>query len=247
MDRRTLEELLERSAETDLPTLLKAKEEAKRRMRDDPSPQNVSVFEKASRMMEARMGNNDQSTPETLPTVAAVLAYLGEGGRKVRKSKLYQDVKAGLLVRQPGGGFLRAAVDVYAEGLPLEAVPKDISDQNKELARRRQEATIRKIEEETARIRFKGEVERGRYIPREDVELELAGRAVVLESGIRQAVEMNVLDLVHLVGGDPRKSQEFLERFEAMLDAALNEYAGTAEFEVTFNDAEAGDASAARE
>ena len=103
------------------------------------------------------------------------------------------------------------------------------------------------VEEETARIRFKGEVERGRYIPREDVELELAGRAVVLESGIRQAVEMNVLDLVHLVGGDPRKSQEFLERFEAMLDAALNEYAGTAEFEVTFNDAEAGDASAARE
>ena len=242
MDRSTLEELLERSAETDLPTLLKAKEEAKRRMRDDPSPQNVSVFEKASRMMEARMGNADQQAAETIPSVAAVLDHLKAGGRKVRKSKLYQDVKTGLLVRRPGGGFLRAAVEAYAETLPLEALPREDSDRNKDLARRRQEATIRKIEEETAQIRFRGEVERGRYIPREDVELELASRAVVLESGIRQAVEMSVLDLIHLVGGDPRKSQEFLERFENMLDGALNEYAGTAEFEVTFSEDTAGDA-----
>ncbi|WP_461210409.1 hypothetical protein [Desulfocurvus sp. DL9XJH121] len=241
MDRRTLEELLERSAETDLPTLLRAKEEAKRRMRDDPSPQNVSVFEKASRMMEARMANVDQTAPEVLTSVAAVLDRLQAGGRKVRKSKLYQDVKAGLLARQADGGFPCAAVDAYAETLPLAALPKDDADRNKDLARRRQEATIRKIEEETARIRFRGEVERGRYIPREDVELELAGRAVVLESGIRQAVEMHVLDLIHLAGGDPRKSQEFLERFETMLDGALNEYAAPAEFEVTFSE-EAQDA-----
>ena len=242
MDRSTLDELLERSAETDLPTLRRAKEEAKRRMRDDPSPQNVSVFEKASRMMEARMANADPQAPEALPSAAAVLAHLQAGGRKVRKSKLYQDVKAGLLARLPGGGFSRAAVETYAQTLPLTAPPAGEAERNKDLARRRQEATIRKIEEETARIRFRGEVERGRYIPREDVELELAGRAVVLESGIRQAVEMQVLDLIHLVGGDPRKSQEFLERFEAMLDGALNEYAAEAEFEVRFGGEGEGDA-----
>jgi hypothetical protein len=233
MDRQTLVELLERSVETDLPTLLKAKEEAKRRMREDPSPQNVSVFEKASRMLEARMDKTEQGVAPTFSDVGQVLAYLQEQGRKVKKSKLYNDVKAGLVPRRAEGYFLRKDVEAYAETLPLVAMPEKDSDRIKELAQRRQMATIEKIEEETARIRFKREVERGRYIPREDVELELASRAVVLESGIRQAVEMNVLDLIHLVGGSPRKSQEFLERFEAMLDSALNEYASTAEFEVT--------------
>lgn len=237
MDRATLEDLLERSAETDLPTLLRAKEEAKRRMRDDPSPQNVSVFEKASRLLEARMDKSNDTGAGDLRSVAAVLGHLQESGRKVRKSKLYQDVKSGLLARRADGAFRRADVDAYAQTLPLVAVPEKDSDRIKELAQRRQEATIRKIEEETERIRFRREVERGRYIPREDVELELAGRAVVLESGIRQAVEMHVLELVELVGGDPRRSQEFLERFETMLDGALNEYAATAEYEVTFTDA----------
>ncbi|MBU1001936.1 MAG: hypothetical protein KKE73_05390 [Proteobacteria bacterium] len=235
-----LEELLERSAETDIPTLLKAKEEAKRRMRNDPSPQNVSVFEKASRMMEARMGKTDHVQTENLASITAVLEYLLDCGRKVRKSKLYQDVKTGLLARQPGGGFSKAAVDAYAQALPLVAVPKVDSDNIKELARRRQEATIQKIEEETARIRFKREAERGRFIPREQVELELAGRAVVLETGLRQAVEMNVLDLIHLVDGDPRKSQRFLEVFEGYLNEALNQFASKAEFEVTFTDADSG-------
>lgn len=238
MDRQTLEELLERSAETDLPTLLKAKEEAKRRMREDPSTQNVTVFEKASRMLEARMVKADQPAETAFTDVGAVLRHLERQGRKVKKSKLYNDVKAGLLARQADGRFSPSDVETYAQTLPLVAMPEKDCDRIKELAQRRQVATIQKIEEETARIRFKREVERGRYIPRDDLELELAGRAVVLESGIRQAVEMNVLDLIHLVGGDPRKSQEFLERFEEMLDSALNEYASTAEFEVTIkNDA----------
>lgn len=165
----------------------------------------------------------------------AVLEYLRDCGRKVAKSKLYNDVKAGLLLKHKGG-FRLSDVDVYAQSLPLTSAPKEDGDRIKRLTQRRQEATIAKIEQETERIRFKGEVERGKYIPREDVELELASRALVLESGIKQAVEMNVLDLIHLVEGTPNKSQEFLERFEEMLNAALNEYASTAEFEVRIAD-----------
>ncbi|UIJ38503.1 hypothetical protein LWC08_02750 [Desulfobaculum bizertense] len=242
MDKQALEQLLERSAETDWPTLLKAKEEAKRQMREDPSPQNVSVFEKVSRMLEARMAHGGKAQ---LGSTKDVLAFLSEEGRKVKKSKLYADIKSGLLRKQPDGTFSESEVLAYAESLPVMAVPKKDSEQLKELAARRQLATIHKLEEETSRIQFRAEVERGKYIPRENLELELASRGVVLGSGIRQAVEMNVLDLIHLVGGDPRKSQEFLERFEAMLDEALNEYSSVLEFEVTYSD-EIADATGTR-
>ena len=47
----------------------------------------------------------------------AVLAYLKDSGRKVGKSKVYEDIKLGALRCQTNGTFRKRDVDVYAASL----------------------------------------------------------------------------------------------------------------------------------
>lgn len=87
-----LKELVEKSHQTDIQALLSAKEQSKRAMLEDPSPANVSAFEKSSRLLEDKM----QET-KALKNISEVLKYIEEQSRKVRKTKLYEDVNKGLL------------------------------------------------------------------------------------------------------------------------------------------------------
>ena len=47
--------LARQSAETDLPFLLRAKEEAKKRMKDNPTPENVGGFRRAREELEGEL------------------------------------------------------------------------------------------------------------------------------------------------------------------------------------------------
>ena len=50
-----LDSLLERSSGTDVPLLLKAKEDAKRRVKDDPSATNLAALSRATQMLRDAM------------------------------------------------------------------------------------------------------------------------------------------------------------------------------------------------
>ena len=54
-DEKNLDELLQRSAQTDIQVLLSAKESAKRATLSDPSSANLAAMERASKLLEARM------------------------------------------------------------------------------------------------------------------------------------------------------------------------------------------------
>ena len=49
-EQKNLDALLERSSGTDIPFLLKAKEEAKRRVKGDPSAVNLAALDRADKM-----------------------------------------------------------------------------------------------------------------------------------------------------------------------------------------------------
>lgn len=57
---------------------------------------------------------------------------------------------------------------------------------------------------------------------------------MALSSTIKTAFEAQNLDLVAAVDGNPKKGAALVERMEAILDEAFNEYSRDMEFEVTF-------------
>jgi hypothetical protein len=233
MDELKLEELLERSASSDVASLLKAKEEAKRVMRDDPSPAAISAFERASRLLEARM-QSTKTGENTFSTPAQVIEYLTSQHRKVAKSKLYADIKAGRL-RKRDGTFTVADVEAYSRTLPLTSTPDAQAKAADDVARRKQEAEAMRIEEQARREKIKRLREEGKLIPREDVEMELSTRAVTLETSLKSAIEVHVLELINAVEGNPNHSHTLINSLEALFDKILNEYAREMEIEVEFS------------
>ncbi len=229
MPEKNVEELLAKSASTDVQVLLTAKENAKRAALEDPSQTNLAALDRASRMLESAM----QATTN-LKDYRAVLTYTEENGRKLGKTKMFEDIKKGRLKKQPDGTFRQRDVDRYMASLPMAGTPDAVAEKAADRQRRKEEADIRKAEAAAEREEFDLAVKKGKFVPREQVHLELAARAVTLASGLKTAFEAQHLDLVALVDGNPRKGAALVERLEAMLDEALNEYSREMEFEVTF-------------
>lgn len=171
------------------------------------------------------------STP-VFASLKEVLTHLEAEGKRIGKSKLYQDKSKGLLKAQPDGTFKRRDVDRYAASLPSNALPEKKTAEAQEYADRKARAEAEKLEEQVRAERHKNEIREGRYILREDVEVELAARAGVLATGLRNMFETALLDLIHLVDGQPGKAHDLLTAYERMLDTTLNEYARPIDYEV---------------
>ncbi len=234
MPEKNVEELLAKSASTDVQVLLTAKENAKRAALEDPSQANLAALDRASRMLESAM----QATTN-LKDWRAVLAHVEENGRKLGKTKMFEDIKKGRLKKQPDGTFKQRDVDRYMASLPMAGTPDIVAEKAADRQRRKEEADIRKAEAAAEREEFDLAVKKGRFVPRELVHLELAARAVTLASGLKTAFEAQGLDIVSLVEGNPKKCTALIERLESILDEALNEYSREMEFEVTFEAAQA--------
>ncbi|MBQ3059675.1 MAG: hypothetical protein IJD16_05100 [Desulfovibrio sp.] len=225
----SVEDLIAKSASTDVQVLLTAKENAKRAALGDPSPTNLAALERASKMLESAM----QATTN-LKDWRAVLAYVEENGRKLGKTKFFEDVKRGRLKRQSDGTFRTRDVDRYMATLPVSGTSDVVAERAADRQRRKEEEEIRRIKAVADKEEFMLAVRKGAFIPREQVHLELAARAVTLASGLKTAFEAHSLDLVSLVEGNPKKVIPLTEKLEALLDEALNEYSREMEFEVTF-------------
>ena len=163
-----------------------------------------------------------------------VLAYLKDAGRKVGQTKLFDDINKGRLRRQTDGSFKLRDVDRYAASLKMAGTSDSVAAQAADRQRRREEADIRRTEAAARREEFRLNVEMGKFVPREQVHLDLAARAVTLASGLKTAFEAQALELVEVAGGNPHKAATLVERLEALLDEALNEYSREMVFEVTF-------------
>lgn len=231
-EEQNLDSLLERSSGTDVPLLLKAKEDAKRRVKDDPSTANLAALNRATQMLRDAMSS--QNGDQIFGSVKATLAYLEGQGRKISQSQLYKDIKLGFVRRQKDGGFRQRDVDQYAATLPMLALPEKEADAMTELARQELEEKVAKTREQRLAIAFDRRVKEGKYIPREDVALELASRASILDVGLRSVFRLYVADYIRLVGGDVTKAEELAAEFEKNLDAALTEYSRPMDFKVEY-------------
>jgi len=175
----------------------------------------------------------EQAAPDTFATQQDVLVYLKAGGYKIEKSALSNHVRTRLLIKKDGC-FKRKAVDSYAElHLQSGATGQTAADKKTtDLMERKLRAEVGRAEEKNIRARMEREALEGKLISRDDVELELAGRAVALEAGYDHMVYTMAAGLVEMVGGDQAKVDRLIT---AMLEAKnewLNQYASTADFVV---------------
>lgn len=230
-----IEAMLEQSKGTDILVLLKAKEAAKKAVKDDPSNANLAALQRASKMLEdAQVGTTEKR--ETLKTATDVLEHLLKNGRKIKKSKLYQDIRKGILRRNADLTFSVSNVNKYGTTLPMAETPEMVAQEAEERVRRKDNADIRIKEAEARRKELAADVAEGKYIPRDMVEQELAARAVTLNSGLKSAFEASSLDLIDAVGGDPKQAHHFLRKVEAIIDNLSNRYAQPMEIEVNLDD-----------
>lgn len=226
-----LDSILAQSSSTDVPVLLKAKEEAKRQVNADPSSANLAALDRVQRMLRDAM---TQNITENFTKMSDVLEYLQAQGRKISQSQLYKDVTKGYLKRQKDASFKKSDVERYAQTLKALALPEKEANELSDLARQESEERLAKMREQRLSIAFDRGVKQGKFIKREDVTLELASRASVLSVGLRSAFRLHAPDLVDLVGGSANKTHILLEHFEKNLDAALHEYSQPIEFKVEY-------------
>lgn len=164
----------------------------------------------------------------------AALAHITESGRKLGKSKFFEDIKRGRLRRQADGSFRLRDLERYMASLPMAQASEAQTERAQDRQRRKEEAEIRKIEAAARREEFDLAVKMGRYIPREQVHLELAARAVTLSLGLKTALEAKSLDIISALDGNPKKSLPLQELLEGILDEAFNSYSREMEFELEF-------------
>ena len=231
-DANQLDALLEQSARTDIPLLLKAKEDAKKKVKDDPSPANLAAFSRSKKMLDEAMSK--QTGNKSFPDVKSVLSYLQDAGRKISQAQLYKDLKRGYLRRQPDKSFRQRDVDAYASTLAIVSMPEARTDGVIDLAEEKLREEVGKIREQRQSIAFDREIKAGKYILREDVALELASRAAALSLSLRSVFRLNVADYIRMVGGDVSKAEQLAGEFEKNLDMGLNEFSRPMEFRTEF-------------
>lgn len=176
-----------------------------------------------------------------------VVRWLDRKGYKIKKSKLYKDAKAGLLRVEDDGSVEMDSVRRYLEhpeaGVRehFETVEAGSDLEVKEYHRRTAKAKMQKIEMENKKLAFEMEKEAGKWLPREDLELEMAGRAAVLEQGLKNLFRVRAADWIHMVSGDAARAAELRAVLERELDQLLTAYARADQFQILFEGEEVND------
>lgn len=239
MDRNELDSILSESGKTDLSVLISAKEEAKQRALNDPSPVNLVAMERATNMIEKHLAKEKEANHEPeeqfqdTKNGAAVLRFLHNNGWNVEKTQFYQHIKQGKLARNDKGLFTRRAVLKYAKDwVPRSETGKKVGEEQNDLQRIKLEEEIERIRVQQRRDNFKFDVERGKYLLRAEVEQELAGRAVALDAGYNHMVYSRVQEFISVVGGDPGKANMLIECLLTARDDWFNQYASAMDFEI---------------
>ena len=213
----------------DIDILIKAKDEARAKVEKDPTAENLSALEKASKMLaELQEPEPEMSVKNRLEA----MKRLRREGFKIGKTKLYKDSSDGLLRIQPDGSVLEKDIDRYVRISGLKK-PAEISDAELQvLQKKKNEMEVKKLEAQVSDLTFRQAVAQGKFIPRAEFEMEMAVRAGALDAGLRHRFMSECRDLVDAVGGDVSLVPILQEMLGKMLDEALNEYASLDNFQV---------------
>ena len=180
----------------------------------------------------------EQQTPPAdsgLASIQDVIRYI-EGLGFVGTKSVYRHKGEGKLRPNEDGTYSKDAVRKYAETwLKQKATglkkSEDAALQQRQLLSAREDL----LREQALLARRKREVEEGKWVPKASVSHDLAARAVMLKTGLKQLATGNVGEWVSLVGGDPRRVPDLLRLVLEGLDRVLDDYARADGVVLVFN------------
>ena len=204
--------------------------------------QEMKLLEQYETEIRAKKEEGDQAPAAAaawdgvteLKNALEVAEYLKASGWKVSKSSVYGHVKQGKLRPDPKTGTFEVKnVDRYAASyLVREAVRE--KDKAEDLQQKKLKWEIARLEEQTRREQLKRMTEEGKLIPRDQVELELAARAAILDTMRRNSIISRASERVALVGGDPGKIQDLIQYEMDIHAEEMTQFASTKEYQVLF-------------
>lgn len=226
---------------SDIAALEAAREAALKQLEKKPSAANISALERAT-MALARAKTAAEPEPARFKNRLEALEHLQQQGYKIKKSKLYQDVKAGILrvnmdgtvsmsqiqkyLDDPRSGLMRLAMDRSGALYPSE----DVED----LQKKKLYYETRIQEEKLKNMEFAREKEEGKHISRDDIELAFASRAATFEAGLKHAISRNANKWISLIGGSPTRVDELIDQMHQDMDDMLDEIANIDRLTIEF-------------
>ena len=209
--------------------------------RKNPTSSNLRDWEAAQAALAkfaAQIGGV-AGEEKPLPTIAEVLEHLTAAGWRGTKTSLYRHQKEGKLLPGPDGSYKARDVEKYARTwLRQLSTGKRVSEKMDELQRKKIELELQNLDLERKRKELAYGKELDRYIPRELMEIELAGRAGVLDAGLKHWVQSHAAEWIRSVGGDTGKVGDLIGLMSRELDEHLNSYAAAIEYRVVVSDDE---------
>ena len=175
--------------------------------------------------------NANISSP-AFPSLLDACEHLKSAGYRVSKSKMYRDKDKGFIRVESDGSVLESEVRAYA----AEHLPKlraDISDLN-DIHAIKTAREVERLEKQNEKLQFELDRERGRYVPREELDLKMVGILTVLDVSFRQMADLIMPDLCHILGGNVLKINQGRDFFEKKLDETMNQLSRTDSFSVMF-------------
>jgi len=168
----------------------------------------------------------------------AVARYLQEEGWQVAERTVYNHGRRGLIRPDKQTGMYDARhVNRYAAThLPMRETRTKLDAED--LARKKTMAEVAKLTEQAKLAQIKRFAEEGKYIPRDDLEMELAARAAVVENSIKYMVQSRAGEWIELVEGNTKRRGDLISVLNEDFDKMMNEFASTREFHVLFEKTE---------
>ncbi len=166
-----------------------------------------------------------------------VYRFLVAAGWRVAERTFYRHIEQGKLRRHKDGTFHTAAVRKYALAWCLhggvgEQLLNERSGSDDDLATQKLRAEVDRLRIALVADQHKLDIAQGRYIARDQVERELAGRAAVIAAGYDHMVYSRAAEMVALVGGEPARIEMLIEALLAAKDEWLAAYAEPGEWQV---------------
>lgn len=218
-----------------LEILIKARDEAAKRVEQDPTAENLAALEKATKMMaDLQVGEPEPSVKNRLE----VMKHLRREGFKIGKTKLYKDAGDGLLRIQSDGTVLERDIDRYVRISGLKK-PAEISDAELQLLQKKKnEMEVEKLTQQVSDLKFKQGINRGLYISKAEFELEFAAKIAVLKDGLEFEIHSSAHDLVELIKNSDSESakQKLIDKRLQDLSRQFNFFANIKKFEVVFKE-----------
>jgi hypothetical protein len=202
----------------------------------EPSSAKLRDWQKAEAALEEFVSGIEAAKAEkpSFKNKIAVARYIKDQGVKIGKSKLYKDAESGKLRVQADGSVLLADADLYIRAYGTPRQKAGVNQDIEALQAARLELENRKLEKQIEKMEFDQRVATGEYMLRSDFEMEVATRAAVLDTALRQMVAAKTYEWIMISKGDAGMAREVAAIINVEIDKLLNDYVAVENYHVVF-------------